>query len=445
MTKAIVDVVINDSAWKAFNSQVEAHRKTLAGLPGQWGLVGKSVEKASNAAAKFVARIAEQAKAFKDANTLAGKLTVTMKAADRLAASMAKSTLAIARNLKEATKSLLSWGAVMGLISGVLGAGGLFGIMRMAQNISGGQASALGSGSSYGGTKAAGISYGQALGGEGGVLSLMNTMAKEKESGGVMFRRVGMAEDQWKNKSPAEIIGPFLQAVQEAYKKAPAGAKAKAMETLAPELDYNTILRVSQMNVRSMEDQFKARKKELELSTGTQNAFTRFQQMIETISESLQNLLATAIGPLLPALADFGKGLRNALGVIIKSPLVKGAIAGAGKALESGAKYLTSEQFSKDFQSFIDQMREIGQAISDTAKFIHKWVGTDDTGDAARMRKMSSEATPATFSTDPRKLVEQIPGQAPAKGGGSQTFTFKHTFEDRAGNAISMQTAAAAR
>ncbi|HET8687476.1 MAG TPA: hypothetical protein VFM18_12550, partial [Methanosarcina sp.] len=193
-TKSIIDIELNDSAWKSFQAQVKAHQEVLKKMPAQWGAVGQSVQKATGAAAKLVATMKDNAKQWKDADTFSKKLVLSLKSADRLATSLAKSTQTMARNLKDATKSLLSWGTVMGLISGVLGAGGLFGIARMASSASAGTATALQTGSTFGGAKAAEIAYGQLLGGAGGVESILARMAKEKESGGLMFRRLGMTE-----------------------------------------------------------------------------------------------------------------------------------------------------------------------------------------------------------------------------------------------------------
>ena len=379
MAKAIIDVEINDSAWKTFNKQVEAHRKALAQMPGEWGAVGKAVQKVVNSGAKFTATIQAQVKAFKQANTLAGKLTVTLKASDRITTSLARNTMNFARHIKDATRSILSWGSIMGLFSGLLGAGGLFGIARLASHISSGAAGAMGSGSSYGGEKSAEISYGQVLGGSGGVQSLLNRIAQEQHSGGVMFGRLGMGRSQWQGKQASDVLGPLLEAMQHAYRNAPKGAEKQAMEALAPGMDFNTLMRINAMNIGSLQQQYTARKRELELSSGTQSAYQRFERALDSAGEKLQNLIANAIVPLLPALEQFTRGLLKAIGMILHNPMIKGLVAGAGKALEAGAAYVLSDQFSSDFKSFMATMVKIGDAVVTTAEFLNKWLGSDST------------------------------------------------------------------
>lgn len=419
MAKAIIDVEINDSAWKTFNQQVEAHKATLKKMPGQWGAIGKAVGSVTGAAAKFAAKIQLQAKAFKAANTMAGKLAVSMKATDRIVSSIARNTISFARHIKDATRSILSWSAVLGLFSGLLGAGGLFGIARMASSVSQGSTTAMGSGSSYGGQKAAEISYGQALGGTGGVQSLLNQIAQAQHSGGVMFGRLGMSRDQWQGKQASDVLGPMLQALQQAYRHAPKGAEKQAMETLAPGMDFNTLLRINSMNVGSMRQQYEARKRELSLSGGTQSAYRRFEQALDTAAEKIENLLANAIVPLLPALQQFTSGLLKAAGMLLRSPLVKKMIGGAGKALEAGAAYILSDQFSTDFKSFMQTMEKVADAVVTTAAFLNKWLGigkqTTVEREADEMRKYNNSGGPnPTFPKGyvPGTLDKQIPGQS---------------------------------
>lgn len=394
MAKAIVDVVINDSAWQAFNRQVDAHREKLKALPGQWGAVGKSVEKASSAAAKLVARMAEQNRAFKEANGATGKMIVGLKAADRALASMVRNSVGFLRNIKDATKSILSWMPMFGIISGILGAGGLFGLSRLAGSVAQGQQSALGAGASYGGTKAAGISFAPAFGGAGGVESLMNQIAQEQRSGGVMFRRLGMAESQWKGKESSDVLAPLLRALQAKYKEGPESTAVQRMGAYAPGMDFNTILRISKLNVETMEQEYNARKKALDLSRGTQDSWARFHRALEYAADKLENIFARALGgKLLGALESFSNGLLKAANTLANSKLVKNLIEGAGGALQKAANYLNSPEFESDFKNFMHNMEEIGKAVVSLAKTINDWVGGPSAEERSSMeaRKISDE------------------------------------------------------
>ncbi|HET8689766.1 MAG TPA: hypothetical protein VFM18_24440, partial [Methanosarcina sp.] len=126
--RSIIQVDVLDGAWKNFERSVKKHQIELKQMPGQWGAVGIAIGKTQNAAAKFVASIVETSRQFNKANGAAAKMTLALKASDRVATALGRSTLAVAKNLKDATKSLFSWLSITGLFSGLLGAGGLFGI-----------------------------------------------------------------------------------------------------------------------------------------------------------------------------------------------------------------------------------------------------------------------------------------------------------------------------
>ena len=442
MAKAIVDIEIRDGAWKSFNKQFEDHRAKLRNLPGQWGSIGKSINKAQGAAAKFVAKISNQAGAFKKANTFAAKLTLSIKASDRVASSLAKHRFKIAGNIKNATKSLLGWGAIMGLFSGLLGAGGLFGISRMAQSVSAGQSSARRTGSTYGGAQAAKNVYGQLLG-EGGVQSLLETMQREKASGGMMFRKVGMEENEWRTKSPAQLLAPFLEALKKKIESLPAESRALSAPLFAPEgmQDYGTISELMATNLDSLKTQMESEQKALDLSKSTQQAWADFVRDLKSAGVRIENIFAEALVPLKPALATFSKGLTNAIGVVMKSPAIKGLVSGTGEMLQKGANYLVSDQFSKDFKSFIEEMRQIGKAISSTAELLNNLFGDSEPKEVG-WDKLSEKDTAGLVRDTPIERARRSGYQGESALGKAFKFDFNIKVDTPAGSSIVNQALA---
>ncbi len=441
--KSIISIEIQDGAWKSFNKQFEDHRAKLRNLPGQWGSIGKSINKAQGAAAKFVAKISNQAGAFKKANTFAAKLTLSIKASDRVASSLAKHTFKIAGNIKNATKSLLGWGAVMGLFSGLLGAGGLFGITRMAESVSSGQSSARRSGSSYGGVQAAKNVYGQLLG-EGGVQSLLETMQREKASGGVMFKKVGMEDSQWRTKSPAQLIAPFLDALKKKVESLPAESRALSAPLFAPEgmQDYGVISELMATNLDALKTQMESEQRSLDLAKSTQQAWADFVRDLKAAGVKIENIFAEALVPLKPALSTFSEGLTKAIGVVMKSPMVKGVIAGSGEMLQKGANYLISDQFSADFKSFVEEIRQIGKAISSTAELLNKLFGDSEPKEIG-WSQLSKEDTAGLVRDTPIERARRAGNQGgDAMFGRAFQFNFTHHLETPAGSSTVNQALA---
>ena len=238
----------------------------------------------------------------------------------------------------------------MGLISGVLGAGGLFGISRMAQNVSNGQTATQRIGSSYGGTKAAQ----QTLGNIFDVPSLISQIQESQMGNHVMLMKLeqfgGLKRSEWQGKEAADVAIPVARALKEAFLRMPANIRGLpgAYGIYAPqgvglqELTQNSVQ--DQGSLAKMYAQFK---KQDALDASTQQAWTNFVKKMEAIGTQLENLFAKSLKTLSGPLSDFAKSLVKATGIILDSPLMKNIIKGAGRVVESGAKYLASPQFEK--------------------------------------------------------------------------------------------------
>ena len=454
--KSIIQVEVDDSAWKAFNKSVEDHQKNLAKMPSQWGAVGKSIQRGVDASAKFTAGIKNAAKQFKDASTMSGKLTLSLKAADRLTTSLARGTLTIARNLKDATKSLLSWGSVMGLISGVLGAGGLFGISRMAQNVSGNQTSAQRAGSTYGGALAAKNAYGNIV----DVQRLMEQIQMSQASGGVMFRRLentgGMKRSDWEGKDPSDVVGPLIRALKESFlrmapKPGMTDTRALSMSTYAPEgIDLSTLKQISMQNVDALQSMYESNKRQLALSERTQAAWTTFIKRMDASGDKIENVFASSLVGLSGPLNDFADSLVKATKIIMGSDLVRNLIKGAGRVVESGAKYLASQQFETDMKSFIAELQDIGSSMMTVVGYLESWFGkTPEQSAAESSKKLRNGSNIGSFAPgEGQRLINQIPGNTTVnvnidgdliaskrqKAGNMSENTFSQAYSAASGN-----------
>lgn len=407
-TKSVIQIEVQDGEFKSFTDRFNKYRDTLAKMPAQWGAVGKAIGGGSNAAAKFVAQTSAIAKQFKAAESFAGKLSVALKTADRLATSLGRGSLTFARNIKDATSSLLKWGSLTGLISGLLGAGGLFGISRLAQNVSSGQQSARETGSTYGETKAANVAYGQLLGGEGGVASVLAKINEARQSFGMLgdkplFGMVGMRPDQWQGKSSAEILPQYLEAVQSMFKKqtAATGGQGQAMIAknigLADVLDVGKLTALSQTNLAELARLAESTKKQVELSQGTQNAWANFERVLGAAGEKMENSFIRALNPLIPALTDLSNAAVRAMRTILDSPIMKGWIAKAGRGLEDVAKWLTSPNFGEAVSGFLDAVDKIGGALWGAAEWMGKVFGGDDLTMTQRKKIAAAEKLSKPF------------------------------------------------
>ncbi len=162
-TRSIIDIEVNDAAFQRFAEQFKKYTELLAKTPTAWADVGKQAKTTSLNFENLTAALLAQATFAHELNKESDKQTKHVERQASAWERMAKSSRGLSSHIADATKSLLQWGKLTGLISGLLGAGGLFGIDRLAQSATAQHRTALGLGASVGGMQAFGIAYGRML------------------------------------------------------------------------------------------------------------------------------------------------------------------------------------------------------------------------------------------------------------------------------------------
>ena len=149
--KAVFDIDLRGfDKFSAFGRLYDKYEKALKSTPAAWKLVQEKIDGSRSSFDKLVDSMAAanvQTKLREKAQERADQLTRT--AADRWR-TIARSTREVAGNIGAATTSLLKWASITGIVSGLIGAGGLFGIDRLALGVAQNRRSALGLGLGYG-------------------------------------------------------------------------------------------------------------------------------------------------------------------------------------------------------------------------------------------------------------------------------------------------------
>jgi hypothetical protein len=148
--RSILEIEINDSAFRAFQDKFNAYQAQLKELPGEWGKVSQTMAGLSG----IMQKMETASKAGPSNAMMVGKVTVDTKkiAADYalLWTGISKSSHFFLYDVIGATQHLTKWTALTGVFAGLLGAGGLFGISRLAMGAAGQRQSAMGLGVSTG-------------------------------------------------------------------------------------------------------------------------------------------------------------------------------------------------------------------------------------------------------------------------------------------------------
>jgi len=171
--KAIIDLQVNDSSFSAFLERFKEYQDALKELPESWRQSDRFVEESGSRIGKLYELVERQ-------NELIERMAESAKKPAEEARSIGEAWDAIYTrsrsfysNVERATLSLMKWTSLTSVFSGLLGAGGLYGIDRMALGVSARRSSAMGVGASYGARASFLTNFGR-LGNADGILHAFN-------------------------------------------------------------------------------------------------------------------------------------------------------------------------------------------------------------------------------------------------------------------------------
>lgn len=401
--KSIVNIQVNAESFTAFHSQFKKYEAALSKAPHQWGLAGGAVLGVGNTLGGVLAKLAVMGKSIGDATTKSQKFGKALQLADRVASGMVKSTAALAVNLKNATMQLMKWGSIAGLFSGLLGAGGLFGISRLAESVSGGQTASRKTGDTYGQGKASGIAYGQLFGGEGAVQSMLEKIAYAqknfgRDAGGTeIMTKAGISPAEYQSKTAADLLPIILRNLQSALQLQPKGsemayAESTGMTNLA---SSDVLIQLINMQVKEtavLSQLYEEQKKKLDLDNESQNKWTALNRALSAAGELMENTFIKALTPLTPALTKLSEAVSDAVKTLLGSDTLGSWIDAVAVKLKEFATYLSSPQFKSDIAAFLTSLDKLAGSIMSIVNKLDNWFGGGlKASDIAKAEKLTGD------------------------------------------------------
>lgn len=361
--RSIIDIEVQDEKFKEFVRQFDAYQDNLKSQGGLWDKQGKAI-KGANAQLKSLAALADElSEGIDSANKNQEKLRKSTDQSNRSMSNLARNTRDVAKGILSATTMLLKWSGIATAIGGLLGAGGLFGMNRLAGNISSQQKSASGLGITYGASKAFGPAFNRFLDDPQG---LLQKMAEYKSSSAGMAEFAKMGITGYESKSPDELAIEVMKRASEFYKKTP----KNLLSNYAEAYGFSGVLNLEELRLlgttKDMDSQigvFGSEKKRLNLMGGVTSPFQDYTDQMAFSGAAIEATFGKALSGLVPQLTRLSEAFRKAVDVFMRSDLVKGALDSLEKGLGNLAGYLTSPQFLNDMDEFLETTQKLAQGF----------------------------------------------------------------------------------
>lgn len=386
--KSIIDIDVNDSSFKAFVSAFTKFDEASKKVPKTF----KDVNDALAVGRKGWQYIVDQ-------EVIAIQKTAMLNAAHEKAQrilrgnaavwkEMGTSTAAVAGNIASATVSLLKWTALTSVFSGLLGAGGLFGIDRLAGNVSAGRRSAQGTGVSYGEQKAFGLNFDRLVDSSSFLSSVNEAQHDVTKRPGLIS--AGFSASQIDNKDSAQLGSDLLTHIKSIVDTIPAGQmaqelQARKLDQFISLQDAQRIKNTSPAELARIQGSFQKDSQGLGLDAKAQSVWQDFSVQMSRAGDKIENVFVKGLEPLIGPLGKLSEGVTEAVKTFLEAPKLKEWIEGLGTGLKSFAETIASPEFQgkvKDFAKAFMQMADIVVGVVSKVKGTSDWLQSTSISDA---------------------------------------------------------------
>ncbi|EDW4993127.1 hypothetical protein ATO03_002858 [Salmonella enterica subsp. enterica serovar Sandiego] len=477
--KSIVEIDVQDEKFQSFLEKFNEYQKALSELPEQWrgavhglGEAAKETERVRDGTVGITKAFADGVAALASVNDGLDRLNGNLEKATKTQTEFnrksggarnflnkaSKDAKSLAGHIKDATTSLLSWGTVLGLFSGLAGAGGLWGLNHLAGNASAQRFTAMGLGTTAGGLNSTAVDFQKALGNPVGTLGAIRD-AQLDLSKRWQFRAMGVDNP---DRDPAELLPEMIKAARDIFVRngsTQQGAEAYGLTNYFTLDDLNRFKKMSDEEIDAMAKQAQQDTRRLQLTDQQLRQWQDFNIQLDRSKVSIGNTFIRGLAPLAPVLGKLSDAFSDAIEAVLKSPELGKWIDGLSDGIRRFGNYLASPEFQKDVEAFISGVERLGRVIGKVIDWISGKSGitADDIKSRSSILSDEKHTDPVTSETytpggddDPRvwswlKGVKKFFSSGdvkPVDGKQADVHAKGRTIADRFNNPVNLRYAA---
>lgn len=419
--KSIVEIDVQDEKFQSFLEKFNEYQKALSELPEQWrgavhglGEAAKETERVRDGTEGITKAFADGVAALASVNDGLDRLNGNLEKATKTQTEFnkksggarnflnkaSKDAKSLAGHIKDATTSLLSWGTVLGLFSGLAGAGGLWGLNHLAGNASAQRFTAMGLGTTAGGLNSTAVDFQKALGNPVGTLGAIRD-AQLDLSKRWQFRAMGVDNP---DRDPAELLPEMIKAARDIFVRngsTQQGAEAYGLTNYFTLDDLNRFKKMSDEEIDAMAKQAQQDTRRLQLTDQQLRQWQDFNIQLDRSKVSIGNTFIRGLAPLAPELGKLSDAFSGAIETVLKSPELGKWIDGLSDGIRRFGNYLASPEFQKDVEAFISGVERLGRVIGKVIDWISgkSDITTDDIKSRSSMLSDEKRTDPVTSET----------------------------------------------
>ncbi|EAT6369367.1 lytic transglycosylase domain-containing protein [Salmonella enterica] len=424
VAKSVVEIDVQDEKFQSFLEKFNEYQKALEELPEQWrgavhglGETAKETERVRGSTEAITQAFTDGVAAIASVNDGLDRLNGNLEKANKSQTELNKKTSGVrnflnkaskdakslAGHIKDATTSLLSWGTVLGLFSGLAGAGGLWGMNRLAGSASAQRFTAMGLGTTAGGLNSSAVNYQRVLGNPVGTLGAIRDSQLDL-SKRWQFNAMGVNPNQ----DPAALLPQMIKSARDIFVRngsTQQGAEAYGLTNYFTLDDLNRFKNMSDAEIDAMAKQAQKDTQRLQITDQQLKQWQDFNVQLDRSKVSIGNTFIRGLAPLAPELGKLSDAFSGAVETVLKSPELGKWIDGLADGIRSFGNYLASPEFKKDVEAFMTGVERLATVIGKVIDWIagKSNISVDDVKSHSSM--LSNEPV-----TDPKTGKNYVPG-----------------------------------
>lgn len=373
VVRSVVDIDVNDSKFNAYKANFEKYNAMLEKMPEAWAEAGKHQEVQKTGFVAVAAAMMAQLELLRQQDKAEKEALRNLREQETIWESMSRHTTSVAGNIASATSQLLKWTALTSVVSGLLGAGGLFGIERLAGNVSSGRRSASGLGVSYGEQQAFDVNFARIVD-PSSYLSAVNEAQHDVTKRSALYG-AGLSDRDITGHSSAQVGSQLLGALKRIVDRTPEAQLAQTLtarhlDQFLSLQDAQRLRNMSPQELAGLQGSYRSDQTGLGLSPGNQSVWQDFSTQMSRAGGMIENTFVKGLAPLVPSLTSLSASVTRAVESLLAAPKLKEWITDLGTGLEKAATYLGSDDFQEKVKKFVEAFGEVVDTVVKAAPYI---------------------------------------------------------------------------
>lgn len=382
--KTILDVEVNDKDFKRFKELFDEYNQALDKTPEGMEKVSAKMGGWNNRLAGIIAKM----------NIEQRQHATILEKQDRLWHGISTSTKSVAANIYSATTSLLRWASLTSVFTGLVGAGSLFGIDKLASSVGAGRRSSSGLGLSYGEQKSFETNFGTLVD-PGRVLSGVSESLTDITKRYPLYG-AGLNEGDIAGQSTGQVSVKLLDKLKDIADNTDPKfyaqvIQARGLGSLTSAEDLRRLHDISPADLAALKSRAEKDVGAFGLEGQTQKAWQDFSVQMSRAGQEIENVFVKGLTELIGPLNNLSQSFVKATKDLLSNPHLGEWITTFGNGIEHVAEYMATDKFQSDVKNFVDGVGKLADALMKIVGTSGDRSGSGGTGIAGIVNRATSD------------------------------------------------------